>query len=131
AAGDERERSFVAAVAARAADLHAGGRALLRHIEAYPRDALAVNVAVPTISFGGITTDREAWALVERLRRDYGEDWWYLSQLAFVRQDQGRWDEAEALSARALELEPASGHAVHARTHVYYETAEHKAGLAW
>lgn len=130
-AGDARERSFVAAVAARAADLHAGGQALLRHIEAFPRDALAVNVAVPTISFGGITSDRETWALVERLRRDYGEDWWYLSQLAFVRQDQGRWDEAETLSARALALEPSSGHAVHARTHVFYETAEHKAGLTW
>lgn len=130
-AGDEREQSFVAAVAARATDLHEGGRALLRHIETYPRDALAVNVAVPTISFGGITSDRETWALVERLRHDYGEDWWYLSQLAFVRQDQGRWDEAESLASRALALEPASSHAVHARTHVFYETAEHKAGLAW
>jgi uncharacterized NAD(P)/FAD-binding protein YdhS len=131
AAGDERERSFVAAVAARAADLHAGGEALLRHIRAYPRDALAVNVAVPTISFGGITSDSETWALVESLERDYGDDWWYLSQLAFVRQDQGRWAEADTLSSRALTLEPASGHAVHARTHVYYETSEHKAGLAW
>lgn len=131
AAGDERERSFVAAVAARAADLQAGGRALLRHIETYPRDALAVNVAVPTISFGGITSDRETWALVERLQTVYGEDWWYLSQLAFVRQDQERWDEAESLASRALAAEPASAHAVHARTHVFYETAEHKAGLAW
>ncbi|MGH3759376.1 FAD/NAD(P)-binding protein [Actinophytocola sp.] len=131
AAGDDRERSFVAAVAARATDLHAGGRALLRHIETFPRDALAVSVAVPTISFGGITSDRETWALVESLRKDYGDDWWYLSQLAFVRQDQERWDEAEALASRALAAEPASGHAVHARTHVFYETSEHRAGLAW
>jgi uncharacterized NAD(P)/FAD-binding protein YdhS len=130
-AGDDRERSFVAAVAARAADLHSGGDALLRHIKAYPRDALAVNVAVPTISFGGITSDSETWALVESLRHDYGDDWWYLSQLAFVRQDQGRWHDADVLSARALTLEPASGHAVHARTHVFYETAEHTAGLEW
>jgi uncharacterized NAD(P)/FAD-binding protein YdhS len=128
---DDRERSFVAAVAARAADLAAGGRALLRHIELYPRDALAVNVAVPTISFGGITTDRETWALVESLAGEYGEDWWYLSQLAFVRQEQGRWVEAEALASRALAAEPASGHAVHARTHVFYETGEHQAGLRW
>ncbi len=130
-AGDERERSFVAAVAARARDLHAGGDALLAHIKNYPRDALAVNVAVPTIAFGGITSDSETWALVESLRGDYGDDWWYLSQLAFVRQDQGRWDEAEAFASRALDLEPASGHAVHARTHVFYETAEHRDGLAW
>ncbi|MGH3878305.1 MAG: FAD/NAD(P)-binding protein [Actinophytocola sp.] len=129
--GDDRERSFVAAVVARAADLDAGGRALLRHIKAYPRDALAVNVAVPTIAFGGITSDRETWSLVESLQRDYGDDWWYLSQLAFVRQDQGRWEEAEALSSRALAAEPRSGHAVHARTHVFYETGEHKDGLSW
>ncbi|HEV7651765.1 MAG TPA: FAD/NAD(P)-binding protein [Actinophytocola sp.] len=125
--GDERERSFVAAVA----DLPHGGAALLRHIETYPRDALAVNVAVPTIAFGGLTTDEETWALVERLAGDYGDDWWYLSQLAFVRQEQGRYDEAETLSARALAAEPASGHAVHARTHVFYETGEHHAGLDW
>ena len=131
-AGDDRERSFVAAVAARAADPLSGGAALLRHIRAHPRDALAVNVAVPTISFGGITSDSETWALVDSLRGDYGDDdWWYLSQLAFVRQDQGRWEEADALAARALTLEPASGHAVHARTHVFYETAEHTAGLEW
>jgi uncharacterized NAD(P)/FAD-binding protein YdhS len=129
--GDDRERSFVAAVAARATDLAAGGQALLRHIERFPRDALAVNVAVPTISFGGITNDRETWSLVERLAGDYGEDWWYLSQLAFVRQEQGRWDEADALSSRALAAEPGSGHAVHARTHVFYETGEHQAGLEW
>lgn len=131
ARGDDRERSFVAAVAARATDLAAGGQALLRHIEQHPRDALAVNVAVPTISFGGITNDRETWSLVEKLAGDYGDDWWYLSQLAFVRQEQGRWDEAEALSSRALAAEPGSGHAVHARTHVFYETGEHRAGLEW
>lgn len=128
---DSRERSFIAAVAARAADLRAGGRALLRHIEAHPRDAFAVNIAVPTISFGGITSDRETWELVESLAGDYGDDWWYLGQLAFVRQEQERWAEAEALSARALAVEPASGHAVHARTHVFYETGEHKSGLEW
>jgi len=125
--GDERERSFIAAVA----DLPNGGGALLRHIEAYPRDALAVNVAVPTIAFGGLTTDEETWALVERLAGAYGDDWWYLSQLAFVRQEQGRYHEAERLSALALAAEPASGHAVHARTHVFYETGEHQAGLEW
>jgi uncharacterized NAD(P)/FAD-binding protein YdhS len=128
---DERERSFVAAVAARAADLRAGGQALLRHIEDHPLDALAVNVAVPTISFGGITSDRETWSLVEGLERAYGDDWWYLSQLAFVRQEQDRWVEAESLATRALAAEPSSCHAVHARTHVFYETGEHQAGLDW
>ena len=36
-----------------------------------------------------------------------------------------------ALSCRSLELEPAAGHSVHARTHVHYETGDHQAGLTW
>jgi hypothetical protein len=51
--------------------------------------------------------------------------------LAFVRQDQGRYDDAGSLAAAALAIEPASGHAVHAQTHVYYETGQHVAGLRW
>ena len=68
---------------------------------------------------------------MESLGRSYGDDWWYAGQLAFVRQDQERWSEAEDLAAYALSVEPASGHAVHARAHVFYETGQHTAGLAW
>jgi len=134
---DERERSFVAAVAARASDLAGadqdspGARALLRHIADYPLDALAVSAAVPTVAFGGITSGRRTWELVEGLGASYGSDWWYSGELAFVRQEQGRWDEAEELSVRSLTEQPASGHAVHARTHVFYETGRHEAGLRW
>jgi len=134
---DERERSFVAAVTARADDPigadqdSAGARALLRHITDYPLDALAVSAAVPTVAFGGITSGRQTWELVERLGASYGSDWWYCGELAFVRQEQGRWDEAEELSVRSLGEQPASGHAVHARTHVFYETGRHEAGLRW
>ena len=65
------------------------------------------------------------------IRDSYGDDWWYAGQLAFVRQDQERWSEAEDLASYALAEEPASGHAVHARAHVFYETGEHTAGLSW
>lgn len=134
---DERERSFVAAVAVRAQDPvgadqdSAGARALLRHIADHPLDALAVSAAVPTVAFGGITAGRQTWELVEGLGSAYGDDWWYSGELAFVRQEQGRWDEAEALATRSLREQPASGHAVHARTHVFYETGLHEAGLRW
>ena len=40
-------------------------------------------------------------------------------------------DEAESLASYALSVEPSSGHAVHARAHVFYETGQHAAGLAW
>lgn len=129
---DDRESSFLDAVTTRLrTDEATGAAALLRHVRLFPRDALAVSVAVPTVAFGGLTGGSQTAELVESLGRSYGDDWWYAGQLAFVRQDQERWAEAEDLSSYALSVEPASGHAVHARAHVYYETGEHSRGLAW
>ena len=129
---DDREVSFLDAVTTRLrSDEETGAAALLRHIRLFPRDALAVSVAVPTVAFGGLTSGRQTAQLVEGLGRTYGDDWWYAGQLAFVRQDQERWGEAEELASYALSVEPASGHAVHARAHVYYETGQHTEGLAW
>jgi uncharacterized NAD(P)/FAD-binding protein YdhS/tetratricopeptide (TPR) repeat protein len=129
---DDREVSFLDAVTTRLrSDEATGAAALLRHIRLFPRDALAVSVAVPTVAFGGLTSGRQTANLVEGLARTYGDDWWYAGQLAFVRQDQERWDEAENLSAYALSVEPSSGHAAHARAHVFYETGQHADGLTW
>ena len=129
---DDREVSFLDAVTTRLrSDEATGAAALLRHIRLFPRDALAVSVAVPTVAFGGLTSGAQTADLVEGLGKTYGDDWWYAGQLAFVRQDQERWSEAEALASYALSVEPASGHAVHARAHVFYETGEHAAGLRW
>ena len=131
--GDERERSFVAAIEARIRRPGPAASAqLLTHIRRYGEDALAVSIAVPTIAFGGATeVPQEAWSLVEGLAPAYGSDWWYAGMLAFMRQEQERWDEAAELSERALAEVPSSGHAVHARAHVYYETGDHDRGLAF
>lgn len=130
--GDERERGFVRAVIARVRGDDPTSSALVRHIDAYPEDALAVSVAVPTIAFhGAAVPPEETWALVEGLAPAYGRDWWYSGLLAFVRQEQERWDEAAGLAEQALDVEPRSGHAVHARAHVYYETGAHEHGLAF
>jgi hypothetical protein len=127
--GTERERSQVAAVAAH---VRGEGAAITAHLRAHPRDALMLGIAVPTIAFAGVTeVPEQAWTLVESLAPAYGDDWWYAGMLAFVRQEQGRWAQAAALADRALAAEPASGHAVHARAHVYYETGDHRAGLGW
>jgi hypothetical protein len=134
AAGDERERSFVAVVVelVQPSRRRAAGDQLLRHIDAHRRDALALSVAVPTIAFSGFTELPErTWELVEGLAPDYGDDWWYTGLLAFIRQEQDRFDEAASLAERALAAVPSSGHAVHARAHAHYETGDHVAGLAW
>ena len=129
----DRERSHISVMSRRIqGSAPDGAKDLVEHIGAHPRDALAVSVAVPTIAFAGATeVPEEAWALVEGLAPAYGEDWWYAGLLAFIRTDQERWAEAAALADRALSIEPSSGHAVHARAHVHYETGDHADGLMW
>ncbi len=124
-----RERSHVHAVVA-----HVQGdpRPLVRHLAAYPRDALLLSVAVPTIAFAGVTeVPEQAWSIVERAAPAYGNDWWFTGLLAFVRQEQCRFDEAMELSCRSLAEEPSAGHSAHARAHAHYETGDHERGLAW
>jgi hypothetical protein len=130
---DDRERSFVEVVGVRVKDARrAGAQALMAHIAEHPRDALAVSAAVPTIAFSGVTdVQQEAWDLVEGLAPAYGDHWWYISLLAFTRQDQSRFEEAGLLAESALSCEPSSGHAVHAMTHVLYETGQHEVGRTW
>src|SRR6478609_10173331 len=125
----DRERSHVHAVDAH---LRGDSRPLVAHLRAHPRDALLLSTAVPTIAFaGGTEVPAEAWAIVEDAIPAYGEDWWFTGLLAFVRQEQGRFDEAMSLSCRSLAEEPGAGHSAHARAHAHYETGDHEAGLAW
>ncbi|WP_240044462.1 pyridine nucleotide-disulfide oxidoreductase [Nocardioides albidus] len=129
ARGTERERSHVHAI-----DRHLQGDAapLVTHLSAYPRDALLLSVAMPTIAFAGVTdVPEQAWRIVETAAPAYGDDPWINGLLAFVRQEQRRFDEAMDLSCRSLAAEPAGGHAAHARAHAHYETGDHAAGLAW
>ncbi len=127
--GTERERSHVEAV-----ERHVAGDSgpLVAHLRRHPTDALLLSVAVPTIAFAGVTTvPAEAWALVEHCAPAYGDDWWFTGLLAFVRQEQGRFDEAMDLSCLSLDVEPGAGHSAHARAHAHYETADHADGLRW
>jgi hypothetical protein len=125
----ERERSHVHAVVCHVAG---DSRPLIAHLREYPRDAFLLSVAVPTIAFAGVTqVPEESWNIVERAEPSYGNDWWYRGLLAFIRQEQQRWDEAMRLACSSLDEEPAAGHSVHARTHVHYETGDHAAGRDW
>lgn len=128
-AATARERDQVAAI-----DAHVRGdrSALPRHLRSHPDDALVLSLAVPTIAFAGVTeVPADGWELVEACTSAAGRDWFHLGLLAFTRQEQGRFDEAYALATSALALQPAAGHAAHARAHVHYETGDHRAGLRW
>ncbi|MER7925269.1 FAD/NAD(P)-binding protein [Streptomyces sp. NPDC096057] len=129
---DARERSFVDVITRRVQSTD-GDRALIRHLDTHPADALALATAVPTIAFSGVTDldDDYALRLVERTSPAYDGHWFHTSLLAFLRQEQGRLHEAGELAHRALAVEPASGHAVHALAHVHYESGAHEAGRDW
>jgi hypothetical protein len=115
-----------------AAHLRGDSRPLVGHLERHPRVAVLLSVAVPTIAFAGVTeVPEEAWRIVEAAVPAYGDDWWFTGLLAFVRQEQGRFDEAMELSCRSLAVEPAAGHSAHARAHAHYETGDHRAGVTW
>ncbi len=125
----ERERSHVHAIAAH---LRGDSSPLVRHLQVHPLDAVLLSTAVPTIAFAGVTeVPEEAWTLVEQAAPAYGDDWWFTGLLAFIRQEQRRFDEAMDLSCRSLLEEPGAGHSAHARAHAHYETGDHHAGLAW
>jgi hypothetical protein len=129
ARSSDRERSHVHAIAAH---VRGDSRPLVAHLTAYPRDALLLSTAVPTIAFAGVTeVPEQAWSIVERAAPSYGDDWWFTGLLAFVRQEQKRYDEAMELSCRSLAVDPGAGHSAHARAHAHYETGDHAAGLAW
>ncbi|QSR26578.1 pyridine nucleotide-disulfide oxidoreductase [Nocardioides aromaticivorans] len=125
----ERERSHVHAV-----DRHLQGDPgpLVAHLASYPRDAVLLSVAMPTIAFAGVTDlPEQAWRIVEAAAPAYGDDAWINGLMAFVRQEQRRFDDAMDLACRSLAVEPSGGHAAHARAHAHYETGDHAAGLAW
>ncbi|GAB3867877.1 hypothetical protein GCM10028801_42790 [Nocardioides maradonensis] len=127
-AGD-RERSHIYALTCY---LEGDTGPLLRHVAEHPADALLLSTAVPTIAFAGATeVPEQAWAIVEGAAPAYGDDWWYAGLLAFMRQEQCRFDEAMSLSCASLAVEPSAGHSAHARAHAHYETGDHEAGLAW
>lgn len=130
---DERERSFVDVVSLRVrGTTEEGDTALLRHLDVYPGDRLALAAAVPTIAFSGLydLDGSAALRLVERTAPAHQGHWFHTSLLAFVRQEEGRYDEAGALAEQALAMEPASGHAMHALAHVHYECGDHDKGRA-
>jgi tetratricopeptide (TPR) repeat protein len=125
----EYERSHIWAVAG-----HAQGdkRAVVRHLAVHPEDAVLLSVAVPTIAFAGVTdVPADAWQIVESCSRAQSGTWFHDGLLAFVRQEQGRFDEAMNLANLSLAMAPGSGHAAHARAHVHYETGDHEGGLDW
>jgi hypothetical protein len=116
----------------------AGPQAMARleaHTAEYPRDALALSLALGVfglLGFSGRLDHHEAQlALLERLAPHWGEDWWFLTYLGWARIETGDVATGAREVERALALNPNNAYAAHARAHGYFEAGDAEAGAAF
>ncbi len=132
----QRERSHVNALATVVDKGSVAGLAAVKeHLAAYPRDAMVLAPCTGVFGLIGFSgragREAELLALLEPLAKAYGEDWWFLSALAFAQVEVGDIERAHATIERALALHPRNANGAHIRAHVYYEAGERAAGLAY
>jgi hypothetical protein len=113
-----------------------GAMALLEeHIADYPRDGLALSLALGVfglLGFSGRIDHHEAQlALLERLAPHWGEDWWFLTYLGWARIELGDIARGAGEVERALAGNPRNAFAAHARVHGYFEAGDPEGGAAF
>ncbi len=113
----------------------AGLAAVKEHLAQYPRDAMVLSPCTGVFGLIGFSgragREAELLALLEPFAPAFGEDWWFLSALAFAQVEVGQIDRALANIERSLAIFPRNAHGAHIRAHVYYEAGERAAGLAY
>jgi Tfp pilus assembly protein PilF len=131
-----RERGHIEVIAL-AVD-GAGPQALARletHVADYPRDALALSLALGVfglLGFSGRVDHHEAQlALLEQLAPEWDADWWFLAYLGWARIETGDVAAGAREVERALALNPHNAYAAHARAHGYYEAGDAESGAAF
>lgn len=131
-----REQQHIACIAtAIEGDSNAALLLLKAHLADFPRDAFALSQACGVyglIGFSGrVDRNHEQLALLEPLAEAYGDDWWFLSQIAFAYNELFRHDEARRATERSLAGNPRNGHAAHTMAHIGYETGDPTAGAGF
>src|SRR5712671_3270501 len=105
------------------------------HVADYPRDALALSLALGVfglLGFSGRLDHHEAQlALLERLAPQWDEDWWFLTYLGWARIETGDVATGAREVERALAFNPHNAFAAHARAHGYYEAGDAESGAAF
>lgn len=103
------------------------------HLKQYPRDAMVLAPCTGVFGLIGFSgrkgREQELRALVEELAPHWGEDPFFLTQLAFARVETGDIESGRKTIERAMELDPQSAHGAHVKAHVHYEAGEKVAGL--
>ena len=109
--------------------------AIREHLKSWPRDAMAFAPATSVFGLigfcGRVGREKEQLEMIKPFEKDYGDDWWYRTQLAFAQIELGQFGEGERNIEAALAAYPRSAHGVHIRGHLFYEVGEREAGLAY
>jgi tetratricopeptide (TPR) repeat protein len=130
----ERERNNVEVTILPIEGAPAKAYALAReHLKQYPRDAMVLAPCTGVFGLIGFSgrkgREQEMRQLLEELAPHWGEDAWFLVQLAFARVETGEIKSARKAIERSMQLDPQSAHGAHVMTHVHYEAGEKVAGL--
>lgn len=124
--GDAREKSHVETLAlAIEGNLPAALTSALKHIDAWPRDAIVMSLpmgAFGLFAFSGMADhDRARADLCGRYARHYGDDWWFLYVHGWALTENNDVGKGRAMTERSLGLREANANAVHALLHAMFE----------
>jgi tetratricopeptide (TPR) repeat protein len=130
----ERERNNVEVVLLTIEGGSAKAYALAReHLKQYPRDAMVLAPCCGVFGLIGFSgrkgREQEMRQLVEELAPHWGDDPFFLTQLAFARVETGDIEGARKPIERSLERDPRSAHGAHVMAHLHYEAGARVAGL--
>lgn len=105
------------------------------HLKQYPRDAMVLAPCCGVFGLIGFSgrkgRELEMRQLMEELAPYWGDEPWFLVNLAFARVETGDIELARKTIERAMELDPRSANGAHVKAHMHYESREHEAGLKY
>jgi hypothetical protein len=103
------------------------------HLDTWPADAIVLMQTHYLFNLFSTDPRRRAqhYDVVAAVAEKVGTDWYYLGELGFAAEEDGRLAEARELAEASLEARPDNGSAAHALAHVYLETADLRHGDEW
>src|SRR4051794_8705019 len=118
-----------------AGDAEAALSALLAHLDAWPRDAVALGTTAFTNgligSSGRAGQKRMLLDLLEKLAPAYGDDWWFMAHHGMALSENGQRDAARPKIEQSLAQNPTNPWAAHASAHLCYEEGDPDAARAF
>jgi len=105
------------------------------HIDEFPTDAFVLAQANGVYSLIGFSGRKgrndEQIGLLRRTATAYGDDWWFLSALAFAENESELHTDARTHGERSHELRKDNAHNAHTLAHIDYETGKPSEGATF